>query len=291
MYMEYKKYNALLTVLICLSSLVFAASFTTRNLMKQDVVDFIKNITNMENVMMDKITIDDRNLDQDQYNDLIILENTVRNDEKVKQISERVTPFVIHDLIFGSTHDISFVKTEFKTVLMTYWDRFHQYIPTDQIDVYTERTFLEPLEQWRIDSYYRQQLTRIKTMMSLPLMILMFIIYIVSQLWVTILSGLLFILCVGILCYRTFFNKQWLRSLAHAFYGSGACILLCLFTCKLMYTILPYQLTQYIGSLHPSSFYIMGYFAIGYLMIGICINIVFKHRHLSSLPEKNNAVT
>lgn len=272
--MDWKKYNILLIIFVSLSALLLAASFTTRNLMKKDVVDFVKNITNIENLMMDKIMLDDSLLNQEQYNQTIILENKVRNDDAVKQISEDVTPMIIYDLLFDHTHDISFVKHDFEVVLTSYWDAFYDVISDNKKTLYTEQAFLEPLQQWNIDTYYKQQLNRIDALLQLPLKTLMFIIYILSQTWMSIVSIMTFIVSAALLYIRKTNLKQWAKNISYALYGSSVIIVFGLVLFKFIYTMLPYKLTQYIGGLHPSSFYIMGYFAFGYIFIGLLINSI-----------------
>lgn len=274
--MNLKKNNVLLLVLISLSALMLVASFTTHNLMKKDVVDFVRNVTNIENIMMDKIMIDDSNLNQEQYNELIILENEVRNDHAVKQISEDVTPIIIHDLFFKQTKDIAFVKTDFEQVLTSYWEKFYDLIPDGQKKFFTKKAFLEPIQQWYIDSYYKQQVTRMNTLLPLPLKVLMFIIYITSQLWIRLLSLLVFIVFASLLFYYKRSLKQWTQNISYAFYGSSIFIVLCLLLCKSLYMILPYKVTQYIGGLQSSNVYIMVYFTIGYMIIGLLTTSISK---------------
>lgn len=275
--MKSNQKGSILAILIGISSLLITGCFAVSNFMKRDMVIFASNSSNLINILMDAIDIQDEKMSKQQYNELVLLENTIRNDERLYELSEKMTPLLVHDLLFTSDQDMAFIKDDFINIIGDYEKQLVMYFPNPAAN---KDMIIKNIDQLSINAIYQQQITRIRSHIPMVLNLILLMIYILSLPIVILVVILLFV--ISNVAWYWLYKKSHnsLLSLSLSYQIAGAFILFIFFTSKIAATAFPTTLLYHIGTLHPSTFYIIGVFGALYIMNGIWLYVTHRRRVL-----------
>lgn len=283
--MKQRQSNTWLLIIIFLSALCIAGSFTASNLMKKEVYAFVKNSSELENIILDAIDIPTVGLELKQRNEVTILKNKIRSDEKMQAITQKLTPIFIKDLVLGTKSDVEFVKHDLLDIVGKYESQFLKYLPGANTEV-KKITLKRSINMWNLRADYQKQRLLVKAYMPFPFMLLLMCIFALSSMGTKIVSSILLLGSVTYYIGKEKGNDSWWKRLGKPFLYSGIVIAIGTLIFKGIYTGMPYKYTRYFGTLSNSNFYILALFAFLYVVIGAGMIMYSTHKNTNEQQLK-----
>lgn len=285
--MKQKKTNTWILIILFLSSLCVAGSFTASNLMKKDVHTFAKNSSDLENVIMKVIDIPTVGLELKERNEVTKIKNAIRSDSKMQTILQKLTPIFIKDLVLGTKSDVEFVKSDVLDLVKTYENHLVKYTSGSTAED-KKMNLRNTINMWNIDADYQKQLLFVKAYMPFPFMLLLMSIFIFSSMITKVISMILLLGSVAYYIWMEKGNDCWSKRLGKPFLYSGIITAVLTFVFKAIYSAMPYKYVRYFGALQNSNFYILGIFVFIYIMIGSGCILYSSHKNTenSVIKEK-----